>query len=82
MFALSQSVRCGRSLKATRPLRRRVIAKFLNIDDTLFVEELPREVELLLEAYREAKRPQIKIGYIRVKRVVGVFYGVEGEDKT
>ncbi|WP_167827602.1 MULTISPECIES: hypothetical protein [Pyrobaculum] len=46
------------------------------------MEELPREVELLLEAYREAKRPQIKIGYIRVKRVVGVFYGVEGEDKT
>ncbi len=46
------------------------------------VEELPREVELLLRAYREARRPHIRIGYLRVKGVVGVFYGVEGEDKA
>ncbi|AET32347.1 hypothetical protein P186_0906 [Pyrobaculum ferrireducens] len=38
------------------------------------VEELPREVELLLRAYREARRPHIKIGYLRVKGVGGFLW--------
>ncbi|RFA98337.1 hypothetical protein [Pyrobaculum aerophilum] len=44
------------------------------------VEEVPEELRVMLEAYRDARRPRIKIGFIRVKKVIGVIYG--SEDKA
>jgi len=46
------------------------------------VEELPPELKAMFEAYREARRPSIKIGYMRIKRVVGEIYGRQSEDKA
>jgi len=46
------------------------------------VEELPPELKAMFEAYREARRPRIKIGYMRIKRVVGEIYGRQSEDKA
>jgi len=46
------------------------------------VEEPPPELRAMLEAYREARRPRVKIGYMRIKRVVGEIYGRQSEDKA
>jgi len=46
------------------------------------VEELPPELKAMFEAYREARRPRVKIGYMRIKRVVGEICGRQSEDKA
>ncbi|MGC8583902.1 MAG: hypothetical protein ACP5MH_09250 [Thermoproteus sp.] len=46
------------------------------------MEDVPEELKIALETFREARRPPIRIGYIRVKKVVGVIYGGEGEGKA
>ena len=46
------------------------------------VEEVPEWLKTLIEAYRQARKPAIKIGLLRIKKVVGEIYGGEGEGQA
>ncbi len=41
------------------------------------VEELPEELRRGLELFREMRRPRKRIGYMRVKGVIGELHGRE-----
>jgi hypothetical protein len=45
------------------------------------LEELPEKLRLMIELRKEMKRPEKRIGYMRIKKVIGELRGYESEDQ-
>ncbi|MDJ0270774.1 MAG: hypothetical protein NXY59_09610 [Aigarchaeota archaeon] len=45
-------------------------------------EELPEMLKIMLELRKEMKRPEKRIGYMRLKRFVGEMHGYEDKTKN
>ena len=44
-------------------------------------EDLPERLKLMLELRREMKRPEKRMGYMRIKKFLGELHGYESEGK-
>lgn len=50
--------------------------------DNIEMEEYEKTLKKVLEIYRKSKAPSRRIGYMRVKRIIGVVVGLKDKNKT